>query len=229
LRVEAARLRGLGWRGAWQQAPPKEPPPKVKYVVQLDDDEMSELELRGILIARDAEVRRVFVSPLAVRPTVFSHCVSLSLSLTMAPTVWPTLLQEARSAALSDAQRVAERHKRDVSAWRGGQGEEHYRSSLRVATQQLARRMDGDTWNLSHCRLSDSEMCSITVLLVDNPQLVKLDLSHNSLRDRSVTMLVEQLRKTTNLRRLSLAGNPIGELPLSRRFSRPASLVRVGG
>lgn len=53
-------------------------------------------------------------------------------------------------------------------------------------------------------------MSSITSLLVANPQLTAVDLSGNSLQDRSVALLVEQLRKTTNIRVLSLADNPIG-------------------
>ena len=70
--------------------------------------------------------------------------------------------------------------------------------------------MDGTSWKLSHCRLDDFQMSSITSLLVANPQLTAVDLSGNLLQDRSVALLVEQLRKTTNIRVLSLADNPIG-------------------
>jgi len=98
-----------------------------------------------------------------------------------------------------------------VRRWRGG-GEwiEHYRSTLDAAPRQLERFMDGASWKLSHCRLDDFQMSSITSLLVANPQLTAVDLSGNLLQDRSVALLVEQLRKTTNIRVLSLADNPIG-------------------
>jgi hypothetical protein len=85
-----------------------------------------------------------------------------------------------------------------VRRWRGG-GEwiEHYRSTLDAAPRQLERFMDGASWKLSHCRLDDFQMSSITSLLVANPQLTAVDLSGNSLQDRSVALLVEQLPAST--------------------------------